>query len=53
VLSTSTANRLRMLLAVLAGTIVICLAVLAVVLVVGAVTAGAPSADGGDWGGVY
>lgn len=52
-LSTSAAYRLRMLLAVLAGTVVVGLAVLAVVLVIGAMTAGAPPEDGADWGAVY
>jgi hypothetical protein len=53
VLSTSAASRLRMLLAVLAGTVVLGLAVLAVFLVIGAVTGGSASADGADWGVVY
>jgi hypothetical protein len=53
VLSTPAANRLRMLLAVLAGTVVLGLAVLAVFLVIGAITAGSTSADGADWGAVY
>ena len=52
-LSTSAAFRLRMLLAVLAGTIVISLAVIAVLLVAGAVTAGPATGQGGDWGAVY
>ena len=52
-LSTSAAYRLRMLLTVLAGTIVVCLAVLAVVLVIEAMFAGSPPGDGADWGAVY
>lgn len=47
------AYRVRMLLAVVAGTVVVCRAVLAVFLVVDAMTAGAPVADGADWGPVY
>jgi hypothetical protein len=42
-----------MLLAVVAGTVVLCLAVLAVFLVISAMTAGSPAADGADWGAVY
>ena len=52
-LSTSAAYRLRMLLAVLAGTAVLGLAVLAVFLVIDAMTGGSASADGADWGAVY
>jgi hypothetical protein len=53
VLSTSAAYRLRMLLAVLAGTIVVSLAVLAVVMVIDAMLAGSPAGDGADWGALY
>jgi hypothetical protein len=53
VLSTSAAYRLRMLLAVLTGTVVVCLVVLAVVLVIGAMAAGSPPDAGADWGAVY
>jgi hypothetical protein len=53
VLSTAAAHRLRLLLAVLAGTVVLGLAVLAVFLVVGAVTAAPAAGEGGDWGAVY
>jgi hypothetical protein len=42
-----------MLLAVLAGTAVVGLAVLAVFLVIGAMTAESPGGDGADWGAVY
>lgn len=52
-LSTSAAYRLRMLLVVLAGTVVLSLAVLAVFLVVGAMTAAPPPDDGADWGTLY
>jgi hypothetical protein len=53
VLSSAAASRLRMLLAVLAGTVVLVLAVVAVVLVIGAVTADPPAGNGADWGAVY
>jgi hypothetical protein len=53
VLSSAAVFRLRMLLAVLAGTAVVGLAVLAVFLVIGAATAETPSSNGGDWGAVY
>ena len=52
-LSTAAAYRLRLLLAVLAGAIVVWLAVIAVFLVISAVTAGPPAGDGDDWGAVY
>ena len=52
-LSTAAAYRLRLLLAVLAGTIVLCLAVIAVFLVISAVTAGPAAGEGADWGAVY
>ena len=51
-LSTSAAYRLRMLLTVMVGTIVVVLAVVAVFLVIGAMTA-EPAAGGADWGAVY
>ena len=53
VLSTAAAYRLRMLLAVLAGTIVLGLAVIAVLLVISAATAGPAAGEGADWGAVY
>ena len=49
-LSSAGASRLRMLLAVLAGTVVL---VIAVVLVIGAVTAPSAAGEGADWGGIY
>lgn len=52
-LSSAATYRLRMLLAVTAGTVVLSVAVLAVFLVIGAMTAGAPAADGADWGALY
>jgi hypothetical protein len=52
-LSTVAAYRLRLLLAVLAGTIVLCLAVIAVFLVISAVIAGPAAGEGADWGAVY
>ena len=52
-LSTSAAYRLRILLAVMAGTIVVGLAVVAVLLVVEAMTAGSASGQGADWGALY
>ena len=52
-LSTVAAYRLRLLLAVLAGTIVLGLAVIAVLLVISAVTAGPAVGEGADWGAVY
>jgi hypothetical protein len=42
-----------MLLAVVAGTVVLGVAVLAVFLVIAAMTAGSPVGDGADWGPVY
>jgi hypothetical protein len=53
VLSTDAAYRLRMLLAVLAGTVVLGLAAIAVFLVISAVTAAPAASDGADWGAVY
>jgi type IV secretory pathway TrbL component len=53
VLSTPAAHRLRMLLTVLAGTVVLALVVVAAFLVVGAVTAGPAVGEGADWGAVY
>lgn len=52
-LSTVATHRLRLLLAVLAGTFVLVLAVVAIFLVIGAVTAGPAAGDGGDWGPMY
>ena len=52
-LSTSAAYRLRMLLTVLAGTVVLALVATAIFLVIGAVTAGPAAGDGADWGAVY
>jgi hypothetical protein len=52
-LSSVAVYRLRMLLAVLAGTAVLGLAVLAVFLVIGAMIAGTPAGNGADWGAVY
>ena len=52
-LSTPAAYRLRMLLTVLAGTVVLALVVTAIFLVIGAVTAGPAAGDGADWGAVY
>lgn len=49
-LSTAAAHRLRMLLAVLVTTSVLVLAVVALFLVIGAMTAGSAAGDGG---GVY
>jgi hypothetical protein len=53
VLSTSAAYRLRLLLAVMAGTVVVGLAVVAILLVIDATTAGPVASDGADWGAVY
>jgi hypothetical protein len=54
VLSSAAVFRLRMLLAVLAGTAVAGLAVLAVFLVISAMTAEpATNSGGADWGAVY
>jgi hypothetical protein len=53
VLGSATASRLRMLLAVLAGTIVLVPAVVAAVLMVDAVTAGSAAGEGAAWGAVY
>jgi hypothetical protein len=53
VLSSAAVYRFRMLLAVLAGTAVLGLAVLAVLLVAAAMTAQGPGIDGADWGAVY
>jgi hypothetical protein len=53
VLSSDAVYRLRMLLAVLAGTVVLGLAAVAVFLVISAVTAGPAAGDGADWGAVY
>jgi len=52
-LSQSAANRLRMLLAVVAGTVVVSLAVVAVFLVIAAMTADSAAGAGADWGAVY
>jgi hypothetical protein len=51
-LSTVAAHRLRLLLSVLAGTVVLVLAVVATFLVITAVTAG-PAGAGADWGAIY
>ena len=52
-LSSAGASRLRMLLAVMAGTLVLVIAVVAVVLVIGAVTAPPSASQGADWAGAY
>ena len=52
-LSTVAAQRLRLLLAVLAATSVLVLAAIAFILVIGAMTAGSAAGQGGDWGAVY
>jgi hypothetical protein len=53
VLSAPAAYRLRMLLTVLAGTVVLALVVVAIFLVSSAVTAGPAAGQGADWGAVY
>jgi hypothetical protein len=52
-LSTVAVHRLRMLLAVVAGTVVLVLAVVALFLVISAMTAGPAASAGADWGAVY
>lgn len=52
-LSTVAAQRLRLLLAVLAMTSVLVLAAVAIVLVIGAMTAGPAAGEGADLSGVY
>ena len=52
-LSSAAAYRLRMLLAVMAATVVLVLAVVAVVLVISAATQGSATGNGADWGAVY
>ena len=52
-LSTEATHRLRMLLAVVAGTVVLGLAAVAVFLVVSAMTAAPAAGEGADFGAVY
>ena len=52
-LCSAAAFRLRMLLAVMAATFVLVLAVVAIVLVIGAAIPGPAAGNGADWGAVY